>query len=256
MKTNTDKKILKFIKERGQVAPKDIIEFIGFTASAVFRQLKKLQNQKKIQKSGTPPHVTYHIPMTQKEKIIQNAYLWTTKTFIDNNDIAKTANLYCLARDIFESRNQKTAKTLIANNYSEALSYLLYAIIGEIGNNSFDHNLGNWPNIPGVYFTIDLKEKIVILADRGRGVRSSLQEVRPDIIDDSTALRVAFTEVISGRSPEQRGNGLKFVKKIVMENKLTLTFYSGTAVCNIKNKKMSFENSNINIQGTLAVIEF
>jgi hypothetical protein len=42
-----------------------------------------------------------------------------------------------------------------------------------------------------------------------------LVKVHPHLADEQAALHAAFETVISGRMPEQRGNGLKFVRKIV-----------------------------------------
>ncbi len=82
---------------------------------------------------------------------------------------------------------------------------LLVSVAGEIGNNSFDHNLGLWPDTPGVFFGYDLNKKQIVLADRGVGVLKTLKRVRPGLARDADALEVAFTEVISGRAPERQG---------------------------------------------------
>lgn len=72
MMTDTRERILAYIKEKNDVQPKDIINFIGFSAPAVFRQLKKLQERGLIQKSGSPPRVFYHLPMDKNENKIDN----------------------------------------------------------------------------------------------------------------------------------------------------------------------------------------
>jgi hypothetical protein len=71
MKTNTRERIFSFIKEKGEVTPKEIIQFIDLGAPAVFRQLKKLQEESKITKIGKPPRVFYS---SIKEKKIQINY--------------------------------------------------------------------------------------------------------------------------------------------------------------------------------------
>ena len=47
------------------------------------------------------------------------------------------------------------------------------------------------------------------------------------------ALKIAFTEVLSGRAPESRGNGLKFVRKIIKDEiksvPIKLYFQTGSA---------------------------
>lgn len=71
MKTDTSKKILEFITKNGPIAPKYIISYIGFGPAAVFRQLKKLQQQNLIKKIGAAPRAYYqlHLDLTnEKEK--------------------------------------------------------------------------------------------------------------------------------------------------------------------------------------------
>jgi|GEM_PF-6173136 len=54
--------------------------------------------------------------------------------------------------------------------------------------------------------------------------------VDPSIRTDQQALDAAFSRILSGRSPEKRGNGLKFVKQIINgDSKRGLLFLSGTS---------------------------
>ena len=109
---------------------------------------------------------------------------------------------------------------------------LITAVVGEIGNNCFDHNLGQWRDIPGCYFHYGQQDSFVwiVVADRGQGIFASLSRVAADITDDDKALEAAFQRRLSGRSPEQRGNGLKFVRSIINGNvNRGLFFSSGKA---------------------------
>jgi hypothetical protein len=136
--------------------------------------------------------------------------------------------------------------------------YLLSAITGEIGNNSFDHNLGNWPDITGIYFSYDINNRNIVLADRGQGILKTLRRARPQLTSASEALKVAFTETISGRLPEARGNGLKFVRKVVIENPFTLKFQTGDAEIFLKehdNDIITFPSEEY-VRGCIAVIGF
>ena len=45
---------------------------------------------------------------------------------------------------------------MIQSGLSENIVPLIVAVAGEIGNNSFDHNLGKWPDSPGVFFGFDV----------------------------------------------------------------------------------------------------
>ena len=74
--------------------------------------------------------------------------------------------------------------------------------------------------------------------------------------DDIEAIKIAFTQTISGRFPEKRGNGLKFVTKVAIDLGLGIMLYSGNAVTKIENKKISFNNINNDIKGVLAIIKY
>lgn len=165
--------------------------------------------------------------------------------------------LYCPTRDIFQTRIDKMLREmLLSDSLSENDAYILSAITGEIGNNSFDHNLGNWKDVMGIFFgyTIDSKGIKIVLADRGQGVFKTLKQVKPDLKDDKEALKVAFTEKISGRAPENRGNGLKFVKNNVQSGKIHLSFSSGNAEL-LLNKKFEIIKKDKSLQGCLAILD-
>ena len=132
---------------------------------------------------------------------------------------------------------------------------MISAIVGEIGNNSFDHNIGNWPDVPGVFFgyALDGEVRCIVLADRGQGVLKTLERVRPDLCSDIDALRLAFTEKISGRAPEDRGNGLKFVKENVKDRAFHLEFFSGLAGARL-NASAEFSEERESFHGCLAVL--
>ena len=146
----------------------------------------------------------------------------------------------------------------VRSGLSEDLLPLIVAVAGEIGNNSFDHNLGKWPDTPGVFFGYDISKRQIVLADRGLGILSTLSRVRPELKDHLDAVRVAFTEIVSGRAPEERGNGLKFVRQVVAENPISLLFRSGDAELRIKknNNELFIARSHTAIRGCFAIIEF
>lgn len=173
---------------------------------------------------------------------------------VENIDVSD--GFYCKNRDIFQAKLDAMVSDLLSNKkIEEDKIYIIAAIAGEIGNNSFDHNLGNWPNISGIFFGYEyFKDKlVVVLADRGRGVLATLRKVRPYIENDKEALRVAFTEKISGRAPEDRGNGLKFVASSVKNFQAYLDFYSGKAKVEANKALMVYELNEL-IQGCLAII--
>jgi hypothetical protein len=155
---------------------------------------------------------------------------------------------WCPGRDIFQARLQ-TFQVHAKQSELNEQSSLLTAIIGEIGNNSFDHNLGNWRDQQGIYFAYDLKKLTIILADRGQGILATLKKVKPSLKTHKQALQIAFTEIISGRAPESRGNGLKFVRKSMHQLPLNLHFQTGNALFTIEMEQESFSEEESNIRG-------
>lgn len=183
--------------------------------------------------------------------LVSTGFDWTEK----NTQIP--AQAYCERSSIFQARLDRFAKELFDMHGFAELAPLIVAICGEIGNNSFDHNLGNWPDMPGVYFAYDTAKRLVVLSDRGRGVLTTLRHVRPSLQTDEAALEVAFTEVVSGRAPEARGNGLKFVRRVVTNYPVHVAFQSGTAKLELeKNEKSLHIRRASPIQGCFAIIRF
>ena len=162
---------------------------------------------------------------------------------------------HCETRDIFQVRLDAMVGVLLASaKITEDDIYILSAIAGEIGNNSFDHNLGNWSDVVGIFFDYELNENklTIVLADRGQGVMATLKRVKPEIKNEEEALYVAFNEKISGRAPEPRGNGLKFVKENIKNMSKHLLFMSGEAKAQL-NENMEISRTE-KIHGCLAVI--
>lgn len=255
MKTNTKQRILAYVKENEAVSAKDIIAFSGFSAQAVFRQLKQMQTKGQIYKVGKPPKVRYYAYnniMEDKSSQIAQAIDWAA-----SGDARFAApDQLCPTRDVFQARCDRLINAVKKLLNNENAGFLVAAVVGEIGNNSFDHNIGQWLGEPGLIFIFDEENKTVIISDRGQGVLATLKRVRPELSNDQEALRVAFTEKISGRAPEQRGNGLKFVKKVITENNWRLNYYSGSAVAEINYGGLTISKSDVKIPGTLAIINF
>jgi hypothetical protein len=177
------------------------------------------------------------------EKIIKDAVRTMEYGFEKDKDH------FSITRDVFTARLESFI--IDTNKYLEA------AIIGEIGNNTFDHNF-MFRNIyqKGVYCNYNFGEKYIVVADYGRGIKASLKQVIPNIQDDLEALKTAFTKKISGRSPEQRGNGLKFVSEAIQNNYWDLYFQSGNGCCFINKDGIKYSNSDTSIFGCFAIIDF
>jgi hypothetical protein len=177
------------------------------------------------------------------EDIINDIVMNISNIFNQDNEY------FSMTRDIFTAR--------IQSYIIESKKYLESAIISEIGNNTFDHNFVYSEKRPrGVYCNLAYGRKYTVLADFGRGVRQSLLTVIPEIETDVEAMEIAFTKRISGRMPEQRGNGLKFVSDTIIQNNWQLFFQSGTGCCSISKAGMKFHTKENNFIGCLAIIKF
>lgn len=183
---------------------------------------------------------------------IQKAVAWLT---MEDGENFLLPEEHCPTRDIFQSRLDHMSREMERNEPLKATFPLIAAILGEIGNNAFDHNLGNWRDAKGVYFVYDLKKKLALIADRGQGVLATLRRVKPELTTENEAIKVAFTEVISGRAPEQRGNGLKFVEAVARANNLTLYFYSGDGMYTV-NHCLTSDDKQQALKGVLVMLLF
>jgi DNA-binding Lrp family transcriptional regulator/hypoxanthine-guanine phosphoribosyltransferase len=61
MTTDTSAKIIEYIKANGQATAKELINHVGLSPQAVFKQLKKLLEKNQVTKIGKPPKVFYHL---------------------------------------------------------------------------------------------------------------------------------------------------------------------------------------------------
>ena len=128
-------------------------------------------------------------------------------------------------------------------------NWLLGAVIGEIGANTFDHNFSFRQDVPKGVFC-----DYIYMCDFGAGLKSTLSRVIKEIDDDKEAIETAFTKAVSGRAPEMRGNGLKFVIASVVENKWSMYFHSGCAVCQADKNGYFFEKSDYNHDGCFCIL--
>jgi hypothetical protein len=187
----------------------------------------------------------------------QHVVAWARQWATTSRAMEPASNMYCQTRDVFQARLEQFQSKLSRIASVETVS-LITAVAGEVGNNSFDHNLGNWPDIPGIFFSYSIRNGEVILADRGQGILATLKRVRPSLTSADEALKVAFTETISGRFPETRGNGLKFVRSIIVDNPFTLNFQTGNACLYLKQRDMNIivRQAETTIRGCFVIIGF
>lgn len=174
------------------------------------------------------------------------------------NGVEFPDRFYCSTSSIFNARLTKMEYLLMQKPGFEKLYSLIVLITGEIGDNSFAHNIGKWPDIVGIFFGYNLEKRIIVLADRGLGILETLHQVRPELSSHVAAVTVAFTEFISGRAPEKRGNGLKLVREVITEQPIDLFYTSGDAEIRMKDSNKAFRVTRGQriVRGCLAKIEF
>lgn len=191
--------------------------------------------------------------MNKLNSHIQKAFDWLEQ---ENGSDFLTSEELCITRDDFQARLEKMNIFLKNEQHLNAIASLVIAIVGEIGNNTFDHNLGNWRDEAGLYFFYDISLRCVVLADRGLGVQTTLKRVRPEIQNDCEALMIALKEVVTSRAPEKRGNGLKLVEKLVLAQNMELDMYSGVGHYTIKQGLTACTGEERVYQGVIAVLKF
>lgn len=130
---------------------------------------------------------------------------------------AAAAEAVCATRDVFQARLDGMLRALLREGWPLDEASLLAAVLGELGNNSFDHNLGQWRDVPGCWFARSAAANgtTFCIADRGVGILATLSRADPTLATPEEAIEAAFARVLSGRTPERRGNGLKFVRSVI-----------------------------------------
>lgn len=197
--------------------------------------------------------------MPSSSTLIQSAVEWYIAS---DSSPKKIFPEVCGSRDQFQARLDNLYQEIIARKIiSENETSLLVSVVGEIGNNCFDHNLGQWKDQAGCWFswTADAENLLCLIADRGQGLLNSLKRVKPDLKDESEALKIAFEKKLSGRSPEQRGNGLKFVRTVINQHpNRSLLFWSGSDNACFGNTRLEKYMDSVKITkqgtGTLALL--
>lgn len=211
MKTETRSKILQIIQRGDGTRPIELMRELGISPQAIHRHLRVMSAADQIEHRGRGPRTRYYIAgAPQLDKVLH----WCAS--IDRPKEIPGENI-CETRDVFTARLSHLVSFTSGGLKEEELP-LVISVAGEIGNNCFDHNLGNWRDVPGCWFETQATARRlwICIADRGQGVFRSLTRVDPSIPDEQAALTTAFEKTLSGRSPEHRGNGLKFVKNIIL----------------------------------------
>lgn len=231
----------------------ELAKLLGISRVAVFKRIKN--GSIKAKKIGRN-FVILKKDIGEGRPFLSELFRFAKEWVISGREIPE--QLYCQRSDMFQSRLVKMENLMLRNKIPEDFTSRVVSIAGEIGNNSFDHNLAQWPSVPGIFFGFDLNKKQIILADKGLGILKTLKRVKPQISDHRQALKTAFTEIISGRAPEARGNGLKYVRSVISKNNISLIFQTGNAKLKLTGKSadLNIEETRENVQGCLAFISW
>jgi len=232
---------------------KELAELLGVSRIAVFNRIKK--GGIKARKMGRN-FVIFKKDVEDIDVFLSNLFKIAKNWAILRQEFPE--QFYCQNSGVFQARVTKMGGVMMENENAKVLFSLLTSIAGEIGNNSYDHNLGQWPDTPGIFFGYDLHKKQIVLADRGLGILKTLKRVKPELENHEQALKVAFTEIISGRKPEARGNGLKYVRNVIAKNPINLTFQTGNAklTLNSGSANLNIKTIKENIPGCIALITY
>lgn len=213
MKTKTKSYIIKLLEKKRQARPVELVKALKISPQSIHRHLKSLVSDGVLESRRLPPSTYYVLAgVPDFSKVIQ----WLHANKIEEN----TPSTVCETRDILVARLSHLKALVKQGLANEDLPFVISAT-GEIGNNSFDHNMGQWRDVAGCWLESQITggRLWICIADRGQGIYRSLIQVDPTIQNDQAALETAFEKHISGRAPEKRGNGLKYVKSIILEEK-------------------------------------
>ncbi|MGQ0504930.1 MAG: winged helix-turn-helix transcriptional regulator [Myxococcaceae bacterium] len=209
MKTLTRQQIIDIVRKNGKTRPAKLAALLKLSPQAIHRQLRKLVDEGSIVARGSPPVTTY---MLSGWPDFESAIAWMkTGKVLSGNDSCRNET-----RDALTARLPRM-KTFLHHGLPPEVLPLVISTTGEVANNSFDHNLGQWQDAPGCWMEGEVigRQLWICVGDRGQGVFRSLSRVDPSLTDDQAALETAFEKMLSGRAPEKRGNGLKFVRNNV-----------------------------------------
>lgn len=242
-------------KDSSRLLPvSDAANYLGVTQTTLRRWHKAGSFRATFVSPGK--HLYYSVASLEKKTkgLNRSAFEWASSS----EPFTPPTDWYCPTSDVFKARLERMNRELLARPVHRLIAPLLVSAVGEIGNNSYDHNLGNWPDVLGALFSYDLGKRVIILADRGVGILATLRQVKPKLTTHQEALRIAFTEIVTGRAPEHRGNGLKYVRKALIQAGSRLEFRSGDALLELSKTKakLQISTAEVPIRGCLAVIHF
>ncbi len=164
--------------------------------------------------------------------------------------------MHCYYRDEFNARLGRFITMFKNFGLNESDAQRATALVGELGNNVFDHNLGNWPTtvsgciIAAQHYPTTHTIEIAV-GDPGVGFYGSLKAAFPDVINDIEAIKLGLAGN-TGRIGEIRGNGLKLIQRWTLQNFAGIVMiHSGNGLVIVD--KSGMKDTKVNkILGTVA----
>ncbi|OGC92766.1 hypothetical protein A2876_00200 [Candidatus Amesbacteria bacterium RIFCSPHIGHO2_01_FULL_48_32b] len=176
---------------------------------------------------------------------------------LPEKDNLRVQELYhCNYRDEFNARLEYFIKMFQNFGLDEDDSRRATSLVGELGNNVFDHNSGNWPkNIVGCLIAGQCyprrNEIMISVGDPGIGFLGSLKLAFPELEDDLSAIKKGLSG-FTGRVGERRGNGLRLIQEWTINNfSGKVIIQSGSGQVEVSQKGL-IEQSVPPILGTIA----
>lgn len=164
--------------------------------------------------------------------------------------------LHCVYRDEFNLTLGRFIKMFQNFGLSEQDAGLATGVVGELGNNVFDHNSFSWPTqISGSIIAAQNypahKCIEVTVGDPGIGFMGSLKSAYPELKTDLQAIRKGLSGN-TGRIGESRGNGLRLIQQWTINNfSGAVMIHSGNGLVIVK-KESIIERKEPKILGTVA----
>lgn len=164
----------------------------------------------------------------------------------------------CRYRDELDARLGRFIAMFENFGLNDNEARLTTALLGELGNNVFDHNSGNWPtDISGCIIVAQnfpqMKRIEFVVCDPGIGFKGSLIVRFPELKDDIEAIKKGLAGNTS-RINEERGNGLKFIQQFTIGKfSGNLTIHSGAGLVEVSERGIT-EKIVPKILGTIVQI--
>ena len=151
--------------------------------------------------------------------LVANADLHAQKNSIED---VSSVHLYKKKDSFYTYANKDMIATALADSkIGEDEIDTIIALLGEVIDNAFSHNLGKWDPIigPVVIFLMQHNQQEGKLhfsvCDFGIGFLGTLKHNYPDLKTEGEAILRALSPEVTGRDPQRGGNGLNFLRENV-----------------------------------------